>query len=262
MKPILIFLILSVCPLLAQTRKIKSFKAGGTVSSAAVDRAGDFYLVFTTGEIQKFDKNGEKIGSYKGKSNLTSFDPTNAIRLLAYYMADHQYTWLSPSLDSTNPDLITLDPSWAVEPSLICIAGDQDLWILDKADWNLKKINPRQSTTLAEFSITKEIPNPQITAMKEYLHFVFIINAGKEILIYNSMGRMLRKFEVLNLYTLNFLGEELYYQQGNMLQFFDLYTAEKRTLPLVSSYDQVLLTDERMFAIKNSNLVEIFEFKP
>src|SRR6478736_4588360 len=190
MKAFLIFLTLLTSTLFAQTKKIKSFKADDAVTFATVDRAGDFYVILKTGEIQKFDKDGNKLASYKGKTNLTSFDPTNAIRLLTYYIDDHRYTWLSPSLENPNPDFLLLDPSWAVEPSLICIAGDQDLWILDKADWNLKKINPRQSTTLTEFSITKEIPAPQITAMKEYLHFIFLINAEKEILVYNSIGRM------------------------------------------------------------------------
>jgi hypothetical protein len=262
MKSILILLTLFTSVVFAQTKKIKSFKVSERVVSAAVDRAGDFYVVLKSGVIEKFDKDGEKLATYNGKPNLTSFDPTNAIRLLTYYMDDHRYTWLSPSLENPIPELLPLDPSWAVEPSLICISGDQDLWILDKADWNLKKINPRQSTTLTEFSITKEIPAPQITVMKEYLHFIFLINAEKEIFVYNSMGRMLRKFEVSNLHSLNFLGEELYYQQGNTIHFFDLYTAEKRTLPLSTIYNHILLTDERMFTVSKENQIEIFEFKP
>jgi len=262
MKALLVLLTLLTSTLFAQTKKIKSFKVEEAVTFAAVDRAGDFYVVLKTGEIQKFDKDGTKLASYKGKPNLTSFDPTNAIRLLTYYMDDHEYAWLSPSLSNPNPDFEKLDPSWAVEPSLICIAGDYNLWILDKADWNLKKINPRLSTTIVEFSITKDIPNPQITMMKEYLNFIFLINAEKEILAYNAIGKMVRKIEVQHLRNLNFLGEELYYQQGNVLHFFDLYTAEKRTLALTSPYDKVLLTDERMFAVTGGNTVDIFEFKP
>ncbi|HEY5825287.1 MAG TPA: hypothetical protein VIT44_13025 [Cyclobacteriaceae bacterium] len=262
MKAILILLTLFTSALFAQTKKIKSFKVEDAVTFATVDRAGDFYIVLKTGEIQKFDKDGIKLASYKGKPNLTSFDPTNAIRLLTYYMDNHEYTWLSPSLSNPNPNFEKLDPSWAVDPSLICIAGDYNLWILDKADWNLKKINPRLSTTLAEFSITKEIPNPQITIMKEYLNFIFLINAEKEILAYNAIGKMIKKIEVQNLNHFNFLGEELYYQQGSTIHFFDLYTAEKRTMVLTSLYDKVLLTDERMFTISGGNAIDVFEFKP
>lgn len=248
--------------LFGQSKKIKSFTTSDAVTHATVDRAGDFYLVLKNGEILKYDKIGVKIGSYKGKPDLTSFDPTNAIRLLTYYIADHQYTWLSPSLDNVNTEFQKIDASWAVDPSLICIAGDYNLWILDKADWNLKKINTKQSTTLIEFSILKEIPNPQITAMKEYLNFIFLINNDKDIFVYNAMGKMLRKIETPEIHSLNFLGEELYYLQGNTIQFFDLYTAEKRSLLLDKPYSQVILTDERILTLKGEKEVVIAEFKP
>jgi hypothetical protein len=259
--PVLIILFSSTF-IFGQSKKIKSFIADDVVTQVTVDRAGDFYVVLKSGEIQKLDKNGEKISSHKGRPDLTSFDPTNAIRLLTYYITDHQYAWLSPSLDNANPTLEKLDPSWALDPSLICIAGDYNLWILDKADWNLKKINPRQSTTITEFSIAKELSDPQITQMKEYLNFIFLINSDKEILIYNSMGRMARRIPVPNVHYLNFLGEELYYLEDNSIHFFDLYTAETRTIPLKEVYRQVVLTDERMLALQGDKVVIIFEFIP
>ncbi len=262
MRSLLILFVLFTSSLFAQDKKIKSFKADDVVRLATVDRAGDFYLVLKTGEIQKFDKNGLKIGAYKGNSNLTSFDPTNAIRLLTYYMDTNEYTWLPPSLDNPSPEFQKIDPSWAIEPSLICISGDYNLWVLDKADWNLEKINTKQAAAPIEFSIIKEIPEPKITSMKEYLNFIFLINANKDIYVYNTMGKMLRKIETQGIQSLNFLGEELYYLQNNQIHFFDLYTGEKRTLPLQPGIDQVILTDERMLTLKEGNTITIFEFVP
>ena len=47
-----------------QSRKVSSFKTSSEVIYTAVDRAGDFYVVLQSGEIQKYDKNGVVLGSY------------------------------------------------------------------------------------------------------------------------------------------------------------------------------------------------------
>ncbi|MBA4144426.1 MAG: hypothetical protein C0523_01585 [Cytophaga sp.] len=259
----LIFSIWMVLPLLTigQPKKIKSFKADNDVTATAVDRAGDFYLVLRTGEIQKFDKNGTKIASFKGTPDLTTFDPTNAIRLLAFYQADKKYTWLSPSLE--DPGFQEIDPSWAIDPMLICPSGDHYLWILDAADWSLKKINPQSSQTLADFIISKPIPHPEIARMREYLNFIFLLDVERGFFIFNAMGKLIHKIEVKDISNFNFLGEELYYQKENTIHFFDLYTAEKRILQLApKDYHWVILTDERMFTVQEENEVEILEYTP
>lgn len=258
-----IITVLMLLPLLAisQSKKIKSFKADNDVTATAIDRAGDFYLVFKTGEIQKFDKDGAKIASFKGAPNLTTFDPTNAIRLLAFYQANKKYTWLSPSLE--DPGFQEIDPSWAIDPLLMCPSGDHHLWILDAADWSLKKINPKTSQVLADFVISKAILNPEIARMREYLNFVFLLDVERGFFIFNAMGKLIHKIEVKDISNFNFLGEELYYQKENTIHFFDLYTAEKRTLQLApKDYHWVIFTDERMFSVQEENEVEIFEYKP
>jgi len=250
-------------PLVAftQSKKLKSFKADNDITATAIDRAGDFYLVFRTGEIQKMDKNGLKIATFKGTPNLTSFDPTNAIRLLAFYQQDKQYAWLSPSLE--NPGFQAIDDSWAIDPVLMCPSGDHHLWILDAADWSLKKVNPSTAQILTDFVISKEIPKPEIARMREYLNFVFLLDVERGFFIFNAMGKLIHKVEASDISNFNFLGEELYYQQDNTIHFFDLYTAEKRSITLPpNDYHWVILSDERMFTVQEENEVEIFEYKP
>ena len=92
------WLILIVTPFVSQgqSKKITSFKTTSDVVSAAIDRAGDFYVVLKSGDIHKYDKNGTLLGSYQHEGLPTLFDPSNAIRLLVYYKKGQQYSWLSP----------------------------------------------------------------------------------------------------------------------------------------------------------------------
>jgi hypothetical protein len=246
--------------LFGQSKIIKSFSVEAEIISAAVDRAGDFYLVLKNGTIQKVDKDGEKISVFTDSKTPTSFDPTNAIRLLTYYKAEQKYTWLSPTLE--NPGFQLVDASWAIEPIYMCPSGDLNLWILDAADGSLKKINLSQSQVLYEFSISKELNSTKIKSIREYQNFIFIHDEEKGIFIYNSIGKLIRKIEAKGIFWFNFLGEELYYASNKKIEFLDLYSLEKRNILLSDDLKFVLFTDERMLRVSEKNQVEILEYKP
>jgi hypothetical protein len=92
------------------------------------------------------------------------------------------------------------------------------------------------------------------TAMREYQGFVFILHKKEGIHVFNSMGKHLRTLAIPGLTYFNFIGEELYYLQGNKLKFFDLFTADTRELTLPAPATIALLTDERLFLIKNTTI--------
>lgn len=255
------FLLLILTTFLSQgqTKKIASFNTSSEVVHAAIDRAGDFYVVLQSGDIQKYDKNGINLGSYSHTGLPTLFDPANAIRLLVYYKKGQQFSWLSPDL-SVNP-FQSIDPSLAVDVSLICPSGDQNVWILDNADLSLKKVSFRDSRVLNEFSIRDQFKENRFTLMREYQNFLFLLDPGSGIYVYNSLGKQIRKIQSSGLVSFNFLGEELYYAEDAKIKFLDLFTAETRELKLPEPAHFVLLTDERMI-LTTSNHVEVFEFVP
>lgn len=242
-----------------QSKKIASFNTASDVVFAAIDRAGDFYLVLKSGQIQKYDKNGISLGTFIHEGIPTLFDPSNAIRLLVYYKKSQEFAWLSPDL-GTNP-FETIDSSIAIEVGLICPSGDQNLWILDEADLGLKKLSVRDERVLAEFSISGQFKENNFTLMREYQNFLFLLDPNTGVTVYNSFGKQIRKIQEEDLTYFNFLGEELYYKRGNQLIFLDLFTAETREINISIPSEFVLLTDERMI-LTNRNQVQIFEFIP
>ena len=243
----------------SQSKKIVTFNAASDIVFAAIDRAGDFYLVLQSGEIQKYDKNGIGLGTYIHQGTPTLFDPSNAIRLLVYYKKTQEFAWLSPDL-GTNP-FEAIDPSIAIEVGLICPSGDQNLWVLDEADLGLKKLSVRDSRVLSEFSISNQFKENNFTLMREYQNFLFLLDPKTGISVYNSFGKQIRKIQEPGLIYFNFLGEELYYKRGSQLIFLDLFTAESREINISIPSEFVLLTDERMI-LTNKNQVQIFEFVP
>ena len=254
------FLLLST-NLFSQPKKIKTLGLSDTIAYAYVDRPGDIYAITLSGQLQRFDKDGRLSNLYRKGPSLSLFDPRDGARLFAYYRDKAQYDFLSPSFDVVSS--YKIDSAFALNPWLVCASGDHNVWVLDASDWSLKKIDMRTGTTPVEVNLTFPAGKNKadITSMREYQNFVFILDKKEGILIFSSMGKLLKTIPAHNLRYFNFIGEELYYLAGDKLKFMDLFTTETREMNLPTKAEIALLTDERLFVIRK-NVIDIYEQKP
>jgi hypothetical protein len=241
--------------------KIKTVTLSDTIVSAAIDRTGDFYAITVSGQIQRLNKDGKLMLLYRADTLPTLFDPRDGARLFAYFREKQQYQYFDPSFSTLTS--YQIDPAFAIQPWLICPSGEYKLWILDGADQSLKKVNVRQSEVEVEVVVDTLLIRSATAfkTMREYQNFVFLLNPGKGILIFNSLGRYIRTIEARGIQSFNFLGEELYYLNASGIQFFNLFTAETRALKVPQGYSHALLTDERMILFTPER-IDIFPFRP
>lgn len=255
---LLITLLLSGTALRAQSNPTSIVKLPG-VRQITTDRAGDFYA--TTGEaIHKYDSNGNELHIIQTPSPTTLFDPGNGVRLLTYLRETQEYIIYPPSLSPR--EALAIDPTFAIEPWLVCSSGDYNLVILDAADWSVKKIDTHRSVVDYEFSL---VPNASIESdyvfMREYQGFLFLLDRGKGIDIYNRLGMKLKSLPVEGLLSFNFLGQELYYFQDGRIHFTDLFTLETRSVAFEGPYEDVVIGNGRSLALLPDGLA-FFSFVP
>lgn len=239
-----------------------TIEPGADIQYATVDRAGDLYIITEKGDVVKYDSYGKVIGKFPHSSPPTIFDTGNGVRLMTYYRDTQEYYIFNPALVLTKRD--TLDPAFSIDTWLACASGDYNLWTLDAADWSLRKIDTKQDAVLTEQLIdTARLlqQTPQFTYMREYQHFLFLLEKNTGIHIFNSLGKYLRTIPIKNLSYFNFLGEELYYVEDNNIVFIDLFTLEERKVSLSNSPAFVLITDTRIFSVFKKK-VEIEAYKP
>jgi hypothetical protein len=233
----------------AQTEKIKSLTYKESITAVAIDRSGDVYLTFDNGQIHKLDHNG----TFQNKLTTTPtlFEPHDGVRMFAYNRAGNNYTYLSPSL--TPIASFQIDSSYAIEPWLVCSSGESNFWIIDSADKSLKKINTKSSQVEIETKLDT-LTISDISFMREYQGFLFILYKQSDILIYNSIGKFLKAIKGKERHYFNFIGEELYFLENNKLKFFDLFSTETREINLPQPCTFVLITDERLLLIKDKTI--------
>jgi hypothetical protein len=226
------------------------------VTLTAVDRAGDFYAI-TQHAIYKFDSLGQKLDSVTVNTPVTLFDPGNGVRLLAYFGDKQEYSIYSSTL--VERQRLSIDPSFAISPWLVCSSGDYDLMILDEADWSVKKVDTRRSVVTFEFTLDPALAeNANFVSMREYLGFLFIHDRNNGILVFNRLGMKLRSIPVPGATSFNFWGEELYYYSEGKLHFTNLYTLETRTVAIEAPCRGVVLGTGTAMLITETGL----EFQP
>ncbi|MFZ6011866.1 MAG: hypothetical protein ACOYXT_16110, partial [Bacteroidota bacterium] len=221
MKKVL-YLILLFPLFVSAQRKIKTLEVTDTIAFAAVDRPGDLYVVSTTGQIQKFDKDGKLKVFYKGDQVPTVFDPRDGARIFAYYRDKQEYLYFNPSFDITAA--YRIDSAFVIEPWLIAPSGDHNLWLLDNADNSLKKINLTLPEVQVEVTIDTTLHKKvsSFTHIRDYQGFVFLLDPSKGIDVFNNLGKHIKTIPTVGVHQFHFLGEELYYLQDHKLKFFDL----------------------------------------
>ncbi|HEU5289701.1 MAG TPA: hypothetical protein VFU05_03600 [Cyclobacteriaceae bacterium] len=249
-----IFLILLLAPLHAypQQALVKTIEISD-VQSAYVDRPGDLYILQKK-NIKKYDVQGNLVSELKLESKPLVFDPRDGAR--SFVCIENKCSFFT---EETKQEF-TIPQEFVIEPSLICSSGDHNVWVLDKADFSLKKISPTESKMLAEVVVDATLfkQKPEILMMREYQNFLFILDKNVGIVVFNGIGKRIRVISEPNLSYFNFLGEEIYFKKGDKLVYYDLFDTTTREESIDAACKYALITDVRKYLVYE-NKVDIFE---
>ena len=226
------------------------------VAAAYVDRPGDLYILHTDNKISKFDTLGMPIGEMKFEQAPTLFEPRDGARMFIYFADTKKGSFFSTG---TKQDF-TIQDHDAVEPVLATSSGDNMIWIVDKGDWSIKRLDPKAGKIVAEARIDKTQfeGDPKIMAIREYQNFLFILEKNTGLLVFNGLGMQLKKIGAPGISYFNFLGEELYYEQDDNLIFYDLFDGTTWQEGADSKSLYTLLTDTRTYVVY-ADKIEVWE---
>lgn len=217
------------------------------VASAYVDRPGDLYILHTDNKISKFDTLGMSVANMEFEKTPTVFEPRDGARMFIYFADAKKGSFFSPETKQE----FSIEDYYALEPILTTSSGDNNVWIVDKADWSIKRFDPKASKIIAEALIdrTQFEGEPKIIAIREYQNFLFVLEKNTGILIFNGLGKQIKKIAALGVPYFNFMGEELYYKKDDKLIFYDLFDGSRREETTDKKSLYTLLTDARKYVV-------------
>jgi hypothetical protein len=238
-------------------KKLKEFSTG-KIETVSVDRLGNLFLVFKNGSIKKYDPNGKVLASCKKGKVPTLIEPWFHPIVFSYFRDEQKCVYSDHNLQPTEQQ--KLDASVAINPYLICPTNDNKLLVLDEADWSMKKFSYGTGKILSEFNIDTTGINtkPQFSYMREYQNMIFLLDKSSGIFIFSNLGKKINQIKC-KVNNFGFYGEEMFYLSGDKVIFFDLYTEGTHEIK-VELGKFVIVTDERIFLIKDNNRVVVYEF--
>lgn len=256
MRQKLFILLLVLSPLLSFAQKRITAIDIKDVTNAYVDRPGDLYILHTDNTVSKFDTLGMSVTSPKFEKTPTVFEPRDGARMFTYSTDNKQAAFFSSATKQT----FIIQDHYALEPILATSAGDNGIWVVDKADWSIKRIDLKTSKVVAEALInrTQFEGEPKIIAIREYQNFFFVLEKNTGILIFNGLGKQIKKIEAPKISYFNFLGEELYYVKDDKLIFYDLFDGSTREDKVDPKANFTLLTDARKYVVY-SDRIDVWE---
>lgn len=193
----------------------------------AVDRLGQLYTTDSRGNVNRYDSLGQFQLTFSAPrpAPVTLLEPWNAVRIFVFYREQQQYQILDRFL-SESP--LKNFPSELGFVRLATLSNDNNLWVVDDADFSLKKVDWQTGRILLSSPLELLLPggNYDLSYLREYQNQVYIVDRKSGLLIFDNMGNYQKTWALPGLSYLFFQGENLLYSDDKALYRRPLYRVE------------------------------------
>ncbi|MTI32307.1 hypothetical protein [Xanthovirga aplysinae] len=262
---ILTFLVLSSFSAFSQ--ELKFLKKVRIPLIHQVEKSSDHQLLIAdhNGDLLKYSLEGELLYQFhsSNSSPYTSIDASKGLICYAFsqdLQKYQSYNRFLVKLSDHNFRLDNLGYVTAMAPS-----NDQQLWIFDSSDLNLKKYSPvLKRVTLEVYFQNLDHNFGNIDKLIEFQNLLFLQNIQDgQLFILDNKGNFLRELKITSNASLQFKGEDLYYLNLNKVVFQNIYSQEKHTITLSpkKNYNQALMFETKLLLF-GKDFFDIYEFKP
>ena len=227
------------------------------VTAFTTDKLGNVYVV-SENMLLQFDNNGLPVNHYSEKNlgRFASVDAVNPFKLLCFYPDYAQINILTSKL--VLQSTIQLRGMGIEQPELICnSAVDYGIWIYDRQDFQLKKIDLnlkifRESGNIPQI-IGKEFNPVSILEANDY---VLLSDPAIGILFFDLFGTYYKTLPVKNAYSMQAKDNDLYYASEGELRIYNFKTlADKKIeLPVSDSIIASRFEQNRLILMSGNEL--------
>ncbi len=245
-------------PLSAQNlMKVKTIQLEASPSTVSQDRQGYFYIGLTNGDIDKYDREGNLLYHFSAPKNgqVSLIEAWQGLRIFCYYQDFQDYLYLNRFL--TESERFSVPNNQASFLSLVTLAWDNNLWIVDAQELNLKKIELPSNELITEtpFNLNLENSSYQFEHIRDYQNRLYISDKQNGILIFDRFGNYLETLPISGVEHFSFVADELVYLKDDSVFFIDVYTKKEREIGLPDpSYKFVLMENSVLICFADTKV--------
>lgn len=224
-----------------------------------VDELGNVYVVRNDNSLIRFNEYGDSSAFYRSVQNgdIGAIDATNPMRILVYYPTYFRVVILDRQLSQKNDlDLRTLN----VPPtSVVAASADGNLWIYDRFNARLKKIDEQLNEIVQSNDLRLEAQTVAVPAfMVERNWKVFLCDPRKGIFTFDRYGNYINTLEIYDVAYLQVYGSQLIYRHRDSLLSWDMNKAKASVMLIPSDNATIInaaVVRDRLYVLYNDRLV-------
>ncbi len=229
-----------------------------TPTGVSIDQTGNIYFATFNGIIVKYDPllAEKSVFSPSNPNTATLLEAWQGLRIFSFHRDVQQFRLINRNL--------SLHEDYGFPPELIGFAevafpaSDNNVWVVDQQDLRLKKYDviSKRITVQTALNMILDSENYTILHAREYQNKLFISTKSNGILIFDNLGNFLKTYQYQNVSSFNFLGDELYFIDGNSLVKLNLYQdgESKSELPNSEKWKFALINGDHMYLFSDSQL--------
>src|SRR5690606_6487795 len=236
----------------------------GDIVSFTVDNLDNVYLLSSTNQLKKVDRNGDSVAVYNDVKNYgqaTLIDVSNPLKVLLYYRDFATIIVLDRLLNVRNT--IDLRKSGIMQAQAVGFSYDNKIWLFDEVENKLKKID-EDGTLLLETPDFRQLfddaPVPQ-KIFDQDLH-LYLYDSAQAVYVFDYYGTFRTKIQVQGWKNLRVGGSHIQGSMNNILFRYNLSTLRTEQWPLpetLSGATMFNFSQSRLYAL-HSGKIKVFEW--
>lgn len=196
------------------------------VVQLAVDNLDNLYILSSTGQLKKYNAQGDSVGVYNGVKRfgkLQSVDVTNPLKLLLFYKDFSAVVVLDRLL--TLRAVVDLRRLNIIQTSAVSVSYDGNIWLFDEYENKLKKISEDGTVLLETPDFRTVFPDailPQQIIDQNGTVYLYDAKAG--LYLFDYYGAFKKKLPVTGWQSVAVRNNYITGIQDNSMQYFNTAT--------------------------------------
>lgn len=232
-----------------------------TARSFTVDKLQQVYLVDEQNAVYKYSPDGKELFYYNNntRGELGYIDVTDPFNLLLFYPELQVIATLDRTLNESG--VLRLFSAGVVNATAIGLATDNNIWVYDQANFQLRKVGQDGQVLLASDNLSAQlIQAPQATQLTAQQNKLYLNCPEQGVFVFDNFGQFHQLLPYKHVREIQLLDSKVLLYQAERVRVYDLKTLQEHTLRDAIPTDSILqvryqgnryyqLTDEGKVAV-------------
>lgn len=226
------------------------------------DNLGNLYLVTPTNQLYKYGRNGSLTGTlnYNYTGNISQIDASNPMQIYLFYRELNKVVLLDNNLAFRGE--IDLNKAGIIQAAAMARSYDNNIWVFDLADLQLKKVNRKNEVEQSSGNIRQYVTgSPAISSIFDNNDRVFVTDTTNGVMVFDLFGSYLKTIPILGVTNLKVLDKYFFYYRNGLLNRYNWVAFQQSTyaLPDTSRVLNISIEKERLY-LQKSDSVFIYSY--